>query len=249
MKLIFMTFGSHNEYIDAANRLVIQARSFKLFSEFFLYTGNYLMTDPFFWNQHGEFVTKNKRGCGYWIWKSYLLKKKMGELQDGDVIMYLDSGCELDIQEKTYLLHYIEQVKQDKLICCDTECKEQEWTKQDLIYLLNMNYDSCLQSSQREAGALLFYVCPETRSFVNQWYDLCCSYNNIDDTPSILPNNEMFKEHRHDQSIFSLLTKKYNFNSSNNLKKKCIKYIRNRTKFSFLKYTRLLEKHAKDQPV
>lgn len=245
MNLVFMTFGSHYEYIDAANRLARQAHSFKLFNEIFLYTGNYLMDDTSFWSKHSEFVKKNKRGCGYWIWKSYLIQKKMKELNDGDVILYLDCGCELDIDEKEFLLYYIEQVKQDKIICCDTDCNEQEWTKQDLIYLLDMNYDSFLLSHQREAGALLFYVCPETRSFVNQWYELCCSYTNINDTPSVLPNHETFKEHRHDQSVFSLLTKKYNFNSSINMKKKCIKYIRNKTKFSFIKYI----KQVKDQPV
>jgi hypothetical protein len=240
MKNVFMTFGSHNEYIDAATRLASQAQSFQLFTEIFLYTGNYLMSDTFFWKQHGEFIKNNQRGSGYWIWKSYLIKKKMEELEDGDMVMYLDSGCELDIKEKEYLLDYIEQVKQDKILCCDTYCIEQEWTKQDLIYLLDMYYPSYLLSSQKEAGALLFYVCPETRNFVNQWYELCCSYPNIDDTPSVLKNESTFKEHRHDQSIFSLLTKKYNFNSSINMKKKCIKYIRNRTKFSLLNYTKMI---------
>ena len=240
MKLIFMTFGSHNEYIDAANRLATQAHLFKLFTYIFLYTGNYLMSDTSFWKQHGEFIMNNQKGSGYWIWKSYLLKKKMEELEDGDIILYLDSGCELDVQEKEYLLDYIEQVKQDKIICCDTNCIEKEWTKQDFIYLLDMNYEHYLMSSQKEAGALLFYVCPETRCFVNEWYNLCCSYPNIDDSPSKLPTVDGFKEHRHDQSVFSLLTKKYNFNSSINMKKKCIKYIRNKTKFSLLHYTRLI---------
>ena len=64
---------------------------------------------------------------------------------------------------------------------------------------------------------------------MNTIYNYACTYHNIDDTPSIIPNYPNFKEHRHDQSIFSLLTKKYNLFSSISLNKKCIKTVRNRT--------------------
>ena len=39
----------------------------------------------------------------------------------------------------------------------------------------------------------------------------------ITDVSSQEPNHEEFKEHRHDQSIFSLLTKKYNIYSDINM--------------------------------
>jgi hypothetical protein len=133
----------------------------------------------------------------------------MNHLNDGDILMYLDCGCELDIEEKTYLDFYIETVKKDKIIGCNTFCLEQEWNKSDVIHLLDMNDSPHLQTFQHEAGALLIFVCPETRALVDQWYDVSCTYHNIDDTPSILPESEIFKEHRHDQSVFSLLCKKY----------------------------------------
>jgi hypothetical protein len=39
-----------------------------------------------------------------------------------------------------------------------------------------------------------------------------CNYHLIDDTPSKSPNFTEFIEHRHDQSILSLLTKLYDMN-------------------------------------
>ena len=49
----------------------------------------------------------------------------------------------------------------------------------------------------------------------------------VDDSPSVLANAPNFVEHRHDQSVFSLLTKKHNLFSRHTLD--CIDYIRNRT--------------------
>jgi len=51
----------------------------------------------------------------------------------------------------------------------------------------------------------------ESMEFVKEWLEICCSKNNIDD--SCLDNKinlDEFKEHRHDQSILSLLAIKNN---------------------------------------
>lgn len=234
MKIWFITFGSHSSYINAAMRLSSQAKSFNIFTNIIAYTGSYLLQDTF-WNKHGNFIRQNNRGFGYWLWKPYLIQKSINQLEDGDILMYLDCGCELDIREKEYLLFCLDSVKRDKIIGCDTFCLEREWCKQDIIELLGMTGSPHLTTSQHEAGALMFFVCPETRDIINQWYDLSCTYHNIDDSPSILPNVPEFREHRHDQSIFSLLTKKYNLFSTINMKEKCVKYIRNRTGFSRLR--------------
>uniref|UniRef100_A0A6C0B7V2 Nucleotide-diphospho-sugar transferase domain-containing protein n=1 Tax=viral metagenome TaxID=1070528 RepID=A0A6C0B7V2_9ZZZZ len=225
----FITFGSHANYIDAAIRLCNQAYPFYLFTTITAYTGAYLKKDKTFWKQHGEFITKHKRGFGYWLWKPYLILKTMNQLKDGEIILYLDCGCELDLSEKKYLIDSIEIVKKDKIIGSDTQCMEKVWNKRDLIEFLDMDKDEHTSSSQRQAGALMIFVCDETRKLVNEWYQLSCDYHNIDDSPSILPNCTEFKEHRHDQSIFSLLTKKYNVFSTTCIDTYCIKYLRNRS--------------------
>jgi hypothetical protein len=224
----FITFGSHDNYIDAAVRLCKQAETFKLFSTITAYTGVYLKKDKTFWKQHGAFVTKHKRGFGYWVWKPYLVLKTMNQMKNGDTLLYLDCGCELDLSEKNYLLECIKIVKHDKIIGSDTGCIEKVWNKRDIIEFLDMDKEECLNSTQRQAGALLILICDETRELVKEWYHLACDYHTIDDSPSILPNYPEFKEHRHDQSIFSLLTKKYNLFSTTYIDKHCIKILRNK---------------------
>jgi glutaredoxin-related protein len=228
MKTIFITFGSHNNYIEAANRLINQAKQMNMFTEIILYTPEYLQKDSEFWNNHGDFINKNKRGYGYWLWKSYIIKKTMENMNDDDILLYLDCGCELGLDKKDKLLECINIVKTDKIVGTLTGRVEKEWNKMDLVVKLNMNTANYLNTIQRQAGANLFLLCSETRSFVNEWYELSCDYHNIDDTPSIEKNLDVFIEHRHDQSIFSLLTKKYNIFSKTSLGMG-IYYIRNRT--------------------
>ena len=43
----------------------------------------------------------------------------------------------------------------------------------------------------------------------NKWYETIQNYHLVDDSPSATMNDTLFIEHRHDQSIFSLLRKKY----------------------------------------
>ena len=74
----------------------------------------------------------------------------------------------------------------------------------------------------------MFLVCDKTRTLVNRWYELCCNYHLIDDSPSIAPNLPEFIEHRHDQAIFSLLTKKMELFSTETLAPVVLVY-RNRT--------------------
>lgn len=219
MKIQFITFGSHDNYIDAGKRLLKQANELQIFTNTILYTPKELKIDIHFWNKHHEFITKNARGYGYWLWKPYIIKKTMEKMTNGDVLLYLDCGCELDYKKKDNLLRCIDIVKTDKIIgTLAQDCIEKHWNKMDLIDKLNMNNDIYLNTMQRQGGTNMFFICDETRSLINEWYKLSCDYHNIDDSPSIIKNLDCFKEHRHDQSIFSLLTKKYSIYSNHNLK-------------------------------
>ena len=76
------------------------------------------------------------------------------------------------------------------------------------------NHDAYLNTRQRQAGSIMILNNKKTRELIDNWYTLSSQYHFIDDTPSIIKNICGFKEHRHDQSIYSLLTKKYNIYSN-----------------------------------
>lgn len=228
-KKIFITFGAGGDnYIQAGERLINQANNIKIFDETILYTDKYLKNDTEFWEKHSNFIENNKRGYGYWIWKPYIIKKTMEQMNDGDVLLYADCGCEINSKRIDELNNDIELVKEKEkyIILSSTEEIERKWNKMDLVVKLNANEDKYMNTIQNQAGVLLILICDKTRNLVNEWYEYSCDYHLIDDSPSILNNADDFIEHRHDQSIFSLLLKKNDIHFG---KKISIEIVRNLT--------------------
>ena len=232
MTVNFLTFGGGKQnFIEASERLNTQAQKSSLFDNVYLYTDQMLMADSDFWGLHSDFINRNKRGWGYWIWKPYIIKQVMDKMNDNDTLVYLDSGCEIDMRKKKDMLSLFEIIKDEYVIGSKTH-NEMDWCKMDLFVHLDM-LDIDVNSKQHEAGALMFRVCDKTRVLVDEWYKTCCNYHLIDDSPSNNKNFRSFKEHRHDQAIFSLLTKKYELLSEYNISY-AFNYHRNRTGISRL---------------
>lgn len=231
----FITFGAgEKKYIDAGNRIINQAKRTELFDEYKLYTDNDLKNDKQFWEKHGNFIIKNKKGFGLWLWKPYIIKKSMDTLKDGDILLYLDAGIEIDFRKKQFLRKKFEIVKKDYIIgtkALNRFGPEKKWCKMDLILHLDTLDNKYLNTQQRQGGTNMFLVCEKTRNFVKEWYNIACNYHLLNDSPSKNKNLKCFKEHRHDQSIFSLLSKKYNLYSNTVLNDNgcIITFPRNRT--------------------
>jgi hypothetical protein len=210
-KIYFQTFGS-SKFYGALERIKNEANRFKLFEKVFTYDDKDLKNDNIFWEKHGKFIEKNSRFYGYAIWKPYLILKSLEKINDGDILLYCDAGCELNIKGKERLLEYINIINSNdkSILCFQLEQIEHMWNKMDLIEKLNAN--DLLNTNQILSGIIFFKKTEKSLRLLTEWYNLSCVYHYIDDTPSILPNHFNFKEHRHDQSLFSLLCKKYDVN-------------------------------------
>ena len=215
-KNVFITFGAGSQdYYDAVNRLTSQANKLNIFDTIIGYTDNDLKNDTEFWNKHSNFILNNKRGYGYWLWKPYLIMKTLETMNENDILVYADCGCEIKSKNKNNFLNIFDIVKNDLIIGSYTS-NEREYNKMDLLLYLNMNENKYF-TSQHQASTICILNCNETYKLVKEWYEIGCNYNLIDDSPSINMNYPTFIEHRHDQSIFSLLTKKYNIYSKKSI--------------------------------
>jgi hypothetical protein len=210
-KIYFASFGNSRFY-GGLKRITKQAMQFKIFSLLFIYSDNYLKRDHEFWKKHGNFIEKNRRLYGYAIWKPYLLLKTFQSMQFGDILLYSDAGCELNVNGKQRLLEYIDIVNSNdkSILGFQLEHLEKCWNKMDLINALNAHH--LLNTPQVITTTLFLKKTEKTIKFLTEWYELECNYHLIDDSPSILKNHPNFIEHRHDQSIFSLLCKKHGAN-------------------------------------
>jgi len=59
------------------------------------------------------------------------------------------------------------------------------------------------------AGAIFLRKTEFSTNFINEWLQLCCVYEDITDARSNIANSSEFREHRHDQSLLSVLVYKY----------------------------------------
>jgi hypothetical protein len=216
-KIYFLSFGGPTQnYHEALNRIVIQATQLEIFDQIFSYTEENLKSDSEFWLKHSEFITNNPRGYGYWLWKPYLILKTLKNMNDSDILLYLDSGCEIDIKYKNIFNKLVENVKINKIIGTSTNSTDLTYTKMDLIKHIGLeNNYNLLQKYHMQAGCILMEKYDIIVKLYTEIYEIASNYHMIDDSPSIEKNHNKFKEHRHDQSIFNLLVKKYNLHNYN----------------------------------
>ena len=166
---------------------------------------------PDFIEKHREFLSLNKRGGGYWIWKPYVIQQKLKDISDGEYLLYADAGCTVSRETKISLNEYLTRLEAagDDILCFKMDrCLEKSWNKADLFSYLDIDPEGEIANSgQILGGIMLFKKTPESVQLVDDWLALCENYHLVDDSPSLLQNSSTFIEHRHDQSIFSLLAK------------------------------------------
>lgn len=169
-----------------------------------------------FLTEHKNFV-ENSRGYGYWIWKPYIILKLLEKINEGDVVVYMDSGGDIVEHKKQKFDEYLKLLDQNPIIVFSDDSfryKEKYFQKMSVLKRFNLeNNEDFLNSGQIEGGVFICKKCEESISFVKEWFDLITENNYclVNDEDSF-PQYEEFISHRHDQSILSILSKQRNVN-------------------------------------
>jgi hypothetical protein len=174
--------------------------------------------------QANQSILSQRRGAGYWIWKPYFLLKVMSKIKENDIVVYCDSGIEV-INPLNPLFKICKQ--QDGIMLFQTHSQlNKVWTKRDCFVLMNCDDKKYWNAEQVMASFSIFMNNEKNRAFVKEWLLYCCNENIVTDIPNIcgLENSPAFRDHRHDQSILSLLAVKHNIEIYRNPSQKGIKY-------------------------
>ncbi len=168
--------------------------------------------DRAFYQQHKD-ILQCYRGGGYWLWKPYLIQKVLRTMENNEYLLYMDAG--------SYMIDSIRPLidlfSNNKPIICFENCQiEKYFTKRDCFIALKCDSPLYTDTNQRMATFHLWKKCAASLDFVDEWLRFAVQRKLIDDSPSKAPNYPGFREHRHDQSIFSLLSKKYDIESFRN---------------------------------
>ena len=209
----FITFGGPSEsYHNNVKRICEEVNDLNFFNEITGYTDLDLKKDTTYWNEHSNFIENNTRGYGYWMWKSYIIKKELDKLNENDILIYCDSGCKINNKGKRRLEEYIDLLNTNKenygLISFQLEYKQFLYTKKETLEYFNCTEDEN-NMLQCIGGIQIIKKNSHSVDIINKWYDICHNnYNLINDIKSDNQDPE-FQDHRHDQSIISILVNKY----------------------------------------
>jgi len=205
----FLSFGGGSQnHLEALERILGQANALGVFDQVTGLSDADLKADSEFWTKHGDFIESHPRGYGHWLWKPYILLKALSKMNDGDLLMYLDSGCEIDVRKKDELALYLEHVNANGIWGNNVQLSNDiTYTKRDLSILFDLP-DEVLKLGHIQAGVLILKKDQRIVDLVSEWYSICESYRLINDDPSIIENFPTFVDHRHDQSVFNLVLKR-----------------------------------------
>ncbi|MBL0012232.1 MAG: hypothetical protein IPP30_00240 [Flavobacterium sp.] len=193
-----------------------------------IYDGIYIFDenklDSDFTKKYKDRLVRGSRGYGYWCWKPQIILQAFELMNEGDVLQYTDIGCHLNPKGRPRLEEYFNITKcSENGILAFTNKVESELLPNEIFYDYDdLNYTkmdlsgyfgiadniTLLKKPQFGSGIIFFRKDAKTIQFVEDWSKVYATdFKLVDDTPSVIPNHPSFIEHRHDQSIFSLLCK------------------------------------------
>ena len=160
--------------------------------------------------EKNKYILEKGRGNGYWLWKPYFLYKTLKEKLDyGDYLIYSDAAIMyVDLAQK--LVDFLKEKKLDMYLHRLPHL-ERQYTKRDAFILLGVDQPFYAETGQFNAAFQIYRKTKFTEFFLAEYLYYAQDKRIITDDANELGvgNYDDFRDHRHDQSILSLLTKKY----------------------------------------
>lgn len=223
MNKIFLTFAD-SRLKKSLTRVAQEATEMGIYSSVLTLTESDL--SPTFIARFKDKLNSSVRGFGYWCWKPQIIKQTLEGMEDGDLLQYCDVGCHLNIGGKDRLLQYFDILAKDSIGLIAFQAKipsapfkydgrplldlrDKFWIKGDLLdYFGVRNRLDVIDTQTIGAGILFLRKTKTAMEVIDEWLNVYdTNFSLVDDSPSLSQNLNNFIEHRHDQSIFSILCK------------------------------------------
>ena len=157
-------------------------------------------------------ILSEVRGAGYWIWKLDVLEQTFLASGEGDIIVYCDAGCHINSSGGKKFQEYVDMLHASDygLLSFQTLNHEQNYTTKECFDVFQVPSDSDIRTSgQISATVLVAKKCDHSLAILNEFRKaitkdpmiITDAYNNL--------QGPYFLDHRHDQSLLSILRKQY----------------------------------------
>ncbi len=170
-----------------------------------------LLFSAFYWKNRK--ILTSSRGAGFWLWKPHILLNALNNSSSDEVIIYLDTD-HIIVQPLDPIIKLC--TLQNPIVIFSSHGNKnvlaRQRTKRDCFILMDCDSPDYYDKEQAAATLIVIRKTESSLLFVKQWLTYCEDERIITDQPNVLglPDLEGFIEHRHDQSILSLLAFKHN---------------------------------------
>lgn len=150
------------------------------------------------------------RGAGYWVWKPLVIRTALETIGDDDVLIYSDAGKlpAGPITRPDRIAQLAKLAPEGFLSGVQlTGLRHDRWTKRDCFVLMDADLDAYRMADQLMVGWSAWTKSPQCFDLLEKWQHFNEDRRIVTDDPNVmgLPNSPTFKEHRHDQSIYTNL--------------------------------------------
>ena len=206
-KIHFITYGN-DKFKNSKKRLYNEANATGWFDTITTYGPQDLDND---FKQKFKNILNKPRIAGYGIWRPYIIKKKLNEINDNDILIYIDAGCSINPDGKNRFNEYIDMVNNlnKGIISFQMSHIEKIWTTKEIFQYFNVDINGKIANSGQILDTIL--IMKKNKNIVNItniWYNVI--YNNpllFTDYYNYKNQKSYFKDNRHEQSIFSVIRK------------------------------------------
>jgi hypothetical protein len=202
-----ITYGDKN-YLKAKKRIYEEAKNTGWFDTITIYGPENLSSK---FKSKFKKTLERRRGGGYWIWKSFIIKDKLEKINNNDILIYLDSGCSINKMGEKRFREYIEILNKSDagIISFQNGQIERKFTTKQIFDYFNVDQDSEIALSQQLLGGirimkkndiLIGLINKEYNVYLDNQLLITDHYNKIN-------QKSYFIDNRHDQSVFSIIRK------------------------------------------
>ena len=157
-----------------------------------------------------SFYGDNRKAKRYGLWRPYIIKHTLAQLEYGDFLCYCDAGGYF-IRNVSPIFEEMEKNLKDIRVS-QLPLVEKQWTKRDVFICLDADYEEIYDSNQICSGFIFIRKTENSVSFFDKFYDIAIRYPYLftDEANRLGKENyPSFIENRHNQSVFSVLCKKW----------------------------------------
>jgi hypothetical protein len=213
MKKIHISFADE-EYYKSLDLLEQTSLELGKVDQFIRYIQEWLKTTDF-WTKN-QYILSQKRGAGFWLYKPYVILETFKSLQEGDVVLWSDAGLRVERSLDPLFRVFEQRPEVDRVIFrvpwVDVNHIAKMWTKRDCFVLMHCDESKYWNAPMTNGAISLWKKNDKNIEILNEWLKYCRDPRILTDDPNLcgMPNFPEFRGHRHDQSVLTNLSIKYN---------------------------------------